>query len=156
MDYQSDIQIDKYKLHIECEKHSAIFLDYCKKLVEAKEKRDSEKIKLSVMQGDKELFYRKNPPENLKITDSVIKALLSGDKELIAQSKKVIQCETQVQLLDVAIRSFEHRKAMLNNLVQLWTTGYYAKPDTTGNARNKNNNEAQLRIRRGLRKKGDS
>lgn len=127
-DFKIDIRINKYKLEEECEKHPSLYYRYSELLAQAKNERDDELDRLAVVLANVEVEIRKDPPIDCKLTENLIKALIEENKKVISQKSKVRECKKQVHILEAAVNAIEHRKSMLNNLVQLYIKGYYSKP----------------------------
>lgn len=145
-DFEKDIKLDKYKLNIECERHSGIYYYYCDLLSKSKAELDEEKDKLSFMESEFELEIRKDKEyEGIKVTEGSVKAFLNSDKDLKRQRNKINSIKKRIYHLDSAVGALEHKKHMINHLVNLFTMRYYSEPNDRGDVRNK--------IREGIKKR---
>jgi hypothetical protein len=81
-DFSKDIRINRFKLDEECEIQPALYHFYAEEYAQARAVRDAQKDKLDLVLGTRETYLRRNPPEDIKITESVIAALLVQDTEV--------------------------------------------------------------------------
>lgn len=127
-DFSKDIHPNKYDLDGECEKQSNLYFDYMEELSKAKTERDRAKIKLKQLSAVIELEYRKNPPKEIKITESVIESLVQTDKRVKEQEEILIKMNEIVFTLENAVEAIKCKKSMIQELDSLWMTGYYSVP----------------------------
>jgi hypothetical protein len=132
-DFGEDIKLNKFKLHIECEKHSGIYHYYCNLLSESKAELDDEKDKLDFMESEFELIIRKDKEyENIKVTEGSVKAFLKSDRKLEKQRKITNKIKKRIYHLESAVKALEHKKNMIGHLVNLFTMRYYSEPKDSG------------------------
>jgi hypothetical protein len=148
-----DVKINRFKLERECERQPSLYMFYSEELTDAKSDRDFEEDELDRILGKRELWIRDNPPEGTKTTENSVKASLSCDQEVVDQKEKFRKAKSRVYHLEGVTKSFEHRKTMLDNMVVLWSKGYYSLPD--GGKMSSGTDGAELQARTGLNKKGD-
>lgn len=146
-DFERDVIINKYKLDDECQKHPGIYYYYSEELAKLKSRLDHEKEKLSFMESELELFIRKNPPDNIKITEQTIKAYINVDTNLKTQREEVNIVKKQIYHFETAVKILEHKKTMIKNLVELFISRYYSEPKEDNESNNINN-----QIRKNLRR----
>lgn len=151
-DFAKDVKINRFKLPQECAEHSSLYQYYADLLAEAKADADGEKDRLNIVEAERELDIRKNPPESPKITEAVIKALVQSDKKVIKQKEGLRQVREGLYHLEVAATSLEHRKRMLDNLVQLLIAGYYSAPKTERKPNTEETDKASAGVRSRLNK----
>jgi hypothetical protein len=130
IDFEEDISINKYNLHEECEIHPSLYHYYSEKLNEAKDCYNTCSDQLRYLIGKKEIKFRKNPPDDIKVTEASIKALLLEDEDIQKKEDELRDWKKKMNTYDSALTSIEHRKSMLNNLVKLYGSGYFSLPDT--------------------------
>lgn len=150
-DFSRDVEINRFKLDEECQKHSGIFYYYTKELSDAKSELDEQKDKLSFMESELELDLRKNPPDDMKITEQAIKSLIGSNKILKAQKEIVNKIKKRVYYLESAVKVLEHKKAMIKHLVDLFAARYYSEP--TESKRNKRYDEVDEKISENLNRR---
>jgi hypothetical protein len=133
-DFQQDIRINRFKLDEECEIQPALYHYYAEEYAQARSVRDAAKDKLDLVLGEREIHIRRNPPDDMKVTEGVISALLVQDSDVQAAKEAYRVAQAKVDLLYAATTSLDHRKSELDNLVTIWTKDYYsgvAKEDTS-------------------------
>ena len=128
----------------------SLYSFYSELVADARIARDKVEEELDALLGTKEIYYRENPPEEMKCTEGLIKALLAKDEELRGQKELLISCKARVYRLESVLRSLEHKKNALDNLTVLWSKGYYSLAD--GEKVWNGNDEAQLAARKNLNK----
>ena len=124
-DFKKDAEIDRFKLDEENEIQPPMYAYYAEELSELKSEKDSLWDKLQVLLAQKDLSYRRNPPEDLKITESVIKSLVDSDTDVINNREQLRRVEAKLGLMYAAINSFDQRKSALDNLTKLHLQKYY-------------------------------
>jgi hypothetical protein len=123
--YNEEIEIDPDALDVECLRQASLFMKYSQR--EAREKRN---VALAT--------------ENVKIIRSELIKLAAGNKDLGNAQKveafyrehpkhkeakqELIEAEYQLNIATSAVFAFNHRKTMLEKLVQLAMADYFARP----------------------------
>lgn len=133
-DFSSDIKINRFKLEEECELQPFMYQAYGEHYANAKTKRDACKDKLDLILAQRDMYYRMNPPAEVKATEAVYAALLAQDTEVLNAKEELRKANEALYHLDVAMTSLDHRKAQLDNLVALWTKSYYSGTNPTKDA----------------------
>jgi hypothetical protein len=124
-DFKKDVEIDRFKLDEENEIQPSMYAYYAEQLSEVKSEKDSLVDKLQVLLAQKDLYYRRNPPEDLKITENVVKSLVDSDMDVMSARDSLRRAEAQLSLMYAAINSFDQRKSALDNLTKLHLQKYY-------------------------------
>ena len=122
---QRDVRINKYKLDEECARQSTLYLYYSDLLAEAKADEDAADDALDKILGTVEMKLRDNPPDGVKVTDSTIKALVAKDDEVDKAKEKLRKAKKWKYRIEGIVNSMGHKKSELDNLVVLWSKGYY-------------------------------
>lgn len=130
--FEEDIQINRVLLDDECERHASMYAYYAEQYADARAEKDKEKDKLDFILSERELYLRSNPPDGIKITESVVSALVSVDDKVVAQKEVYRVACQKLYTLDAAMGALDHRKAQLDNLVQLWVKSYYSNVKSIG------------------------
>lgn len=125
-DFTQDVKINRFKLAEECEVQPSVYAFYAEEYAKARADRDAEKDKLDLILGQREMYLRRNPPEDVKVTESVVNALLIQDTEVQDAKERFRKAQAKVDILYASTASLEHRKAMLDNLVSIWNKEYYS------------------------------
>lgn len=124
-DFSKDIRINRFKLDEDCEIQPALYHFYATEHAVARSERDAAKDKLDLVLGQRETAIRRNPPEDMKITEGVISALLIQDTA-VQESKEAFRiAQSKVDILYASTSALEHRRAELDNLVSMWSKDYY-------------------------------
>lgn len=124
--FAEDVRINRFKLDEECEIHPSAYLYYAEQYAEARKKRDAAKDRLDYVLGMRETHIRRNPPDDMKITESVVTALLAQDSEVLTAKDEYRLAQGEVDTLYAAVSAFDHRRSQLDNLVSIWSKEYYS------------------------------
>jgi len=124
--FADDVRINRFKLDEECELHSSVYYFYAEQYAEARKERDAAKDKLDYVLGMRETHIRRNPPDDMKITESVVTALLAQDTEVLAAKEAYRIAQGKVDTLYAATSAMDHRRSQLDNLVSIWSKEYYS------------------------------
>ena len=125
VNFSDDVKINRFKLEEENEIQPSLYHLYASQQAEARTAKDAASDKVKLVKSQRELHYRRNPPDDLKITESVVTALVEQDtvvQEALAEYRKVQEI---LSVLDAAVSSLDTRKAALNNLTELFVKDYY-------------------------------
>jgi len=120
-----DCRINKYKLDEECESQSSLYLYYSEIQAAAKDSESEAEDFLAKIKAEVELSFRRDPPDDVKVTDASIKALVEAHDRVIAAKDKLREAKKNRLRADAVVGSLGHRKSMLDNLTVLWSKGYY-------------------------------
>lgn len=131
-----DISINKFKLHEECEKNPSLFGFFGEELAKARIFRDKATNNVKYTMAHAELFYRQNPPKDIKITEQSVSCLVEVDSEVIKAKGAEHEAKEKVYHLEAVMNALEARKYDLKNLTHLWIAGYYAIPGMTSEDEN--------------------
>lgn len=115
-EYEIDLEIDKYSLDTECMDQARKFAKWARLLADAIKEKDMLKSRLS-------LNIRTNPEVYGlgKTTESGVQSAIESDKEYI-------QARYNVNVLTGAKDAMEQRKSMIEYLIKLFLSGYWAEP----------------------------
>ena len=151
-DFSKEVSINKFKLEDECERHPELFRFYSDLLAETKSEKDVCFNKLEFMKAEIELTIRKGNYKNApdKITDSTVKALLLNDTRVHDQMNRLDSIKKELYHLESAMGAIEHRRSKINNLVQLYQSGYFSKP--SGYKKENNVDAAQKKQRQNIKR----
>lgn len=138
-DYETDVSIDKQSLESECEVQPSVFYYYADQLADAKSNLETVRNALEATKARRELHWRRNPPLDIKATESVYTAMLEDDKEVQDAKDAVQVANTKVGVLYAAVNALEQRKGCLDNLVRLSVTNYYNSSDVSDISRDRLN-----------------
>lgn len=134
-DFRADSELDKFALEEEAAAFPSIYMYWAEELAAAESDRDAAKAALEYEIGDVSLDIRENPPAGVKITEATVSALVAKDPRVQRASDKFQEISRTANLLKAAVRSLEHKRAMIETLRHLQIAGFYASPEggnTTG------------------------
>lgn len=125
MNILEDVKLDKNNLAEEDVQFAETYYYYAKELGAAKSNLDTAKTNLSATKGRRELAIRKSPGTDLKITESVISALVDSDTEVMAAEQDVDAAQEKVNLLFAAVMAMNEKSSRLKELISLDNRNYY-------------------------------
>ena len=123
---ESELRINKFKLDDESVKQVSLCLYWNDEYAAARTEADKQKVELDRAEGEAELRLRREPPEDIKLTEGTVKALVVVDKHVVAIQSQLLTAKARVYSLEAATKAIDHRKSQLDNLVQLYVKGYYS------------------------------
>lgn len=148
-DFEEDVKLNRFKLDEEAQKNPSLVQFYGEQLAEAKTIRDKAYNAVKLIEAQKELDYRANPPDGIKITESVISALVEADKDVIKIKEAEQKAKEKVYFIESAVSALDDRRSEIKNLTQLWIAGYYSVPGVS------QDNGGAMEMRRKLLKEND-
>lgn len=120
-----DVRANRYKLEEECSRQSSLYLYYSDVLTEAKDAEIAADDALDKVLAQVELRLRDSPPEGMKVTDATIKALVGASDEVDAARVALRKAKKWRGQVENVVNALGHKKSSLDNLVVLWSKGYY-------------------------------
>lgn len=137
LDYESDIKIDLHSLDLEWLQHPSRVMKYVEASQLLERKKIEVKNRLEITKSELDKLYReKLDREGEKVTEGKVTALIIADEAYQEVINEYYDAEFQHGIIQGAVRVFEHRKKALENLVQLYSSGYFSGPkqphDRTG------------------------
>lgn len=127
LDFKEDVGLDRFKLEEESEALSSIYAYYASQQAEAHTEADKAKKELDRIRAAKELYLRRNPPMDIKLTESTVTALVQEASEVIEAENNLLTANEKLYNLDSAIYALNQKKSGLDHLVSLWERGYYSQ-----------------------------
>jgi hypothetical protein len=150
-DYESDIEIDEASLDLEWLDQPKRMMRYCRLSAEANREADLAKERLDVVKARLVLAVRSNPEKFglAKATNEAVESAVLATEEYEEASQAFVQARYEASVALGAVRSFDHRKTALENLVRLHAAQYFAGPsvprDITGERQRKYDNTSSNR-----------
>jgi hypothetical protein len=131
-DFDVDLQINRFKLDEECERHAAVYHYWAEERTKAKAAVAQAEDSLEEIRADIQLGVNSEKDERckayLKVTVDVAKALVETHERVKTAKEVVREAKKTLNHLDACVYSLESRKYMLGNLVDLWVKSYYSAP----------------------------
>ena len=127
-----------------------LYHKYAKKLATAKQKLEEDKAELELCKAELDRDIRSNPSEfNLeKITENVVSNTIITQEKYRALQAQMLDTKHQVDVLQVAVTTLDHRKRALENLVNLHGQDYFSAPRAKDNGAIQELEKAAIRKRR--------
>lgn len=126
LDFEVDLEIDKFNLDDEWVEQPSLIMRYGAVLAEVKRELADMQITLKVETAEKSLFYRLNPKDGLKVTESTVKEWVTVDTDLVRLQREIAEKAEEVEKVEQAVNAFQHRKHALIKISDLHMTGYHA------------------------------
>jgi len=157
-DYSAELSIDPDALDIEWLIQPSLFIKYAEALAEARLELDKNKTELDMIRADIDNEIRQNPipysGSDKKPTETQIANLVIQHPDVQNANDRFIESKHIVELLSLAVRAFDQKKAALENLVKLHGQQYFAgpmEPRNIGNEYHRSLKSQQTRSRVGKR-----
>jgi len=131
-------KIDEHDLVREWVEQPELFYKYARRLADARLELSQRETAVDVAKADADNLIRERPkkfglPE--KPTEAAIKAAIINMPSYTQAMKFLHEAAHAVALLDAAVKTLDHRKRALENLVDLHGQNYFASPrDKSGKA----------------------
>lgn len=162
LDYNSDLAIEEGALDVEWLDHSNRMFKYCRIQADAHRALDQAKNAMAATKAQLERDIRTDPDAYgvvagaRGITEGAIAAAVLTHDDYSAANQAVIEAQYQYEIVQGAVKSFEHRKAALEGLVRLHGQQYFAGPAVPRNlsqerAERDARAQTHVRMRRGGR-----
>lgn len=130
-------EINKYELDEEWVAQPKLYHRYAKKLADAKKTLEESKAGLELVEADIGMSARLDPATFgiKKVTDKSVENAVILSPEYKEARIKTIQAKHAVDVLDAAVRTLDHRKRALEDLVDLHLNDYFSTPKAKGATR---------------------
>ena len=122
----AELRINKFRLDDESVKQVSLCLYWNDLYAAARTEADKLKVELDRAEAEAELKLRREPPDDVKLTEGTVKALVAADKLVAVIQDRLLEAKAQVYRLEAATKAIDHRKSQLDNLVQLFVKGYFS------------------------------
>ncbi len=130
MNYEQDIKIDESSLDIELLEQASLFMKYSKNLAGEQLTRDKLSVELDLKKAELDKAIRTNPEKYgiEKITENAVSNTIITQKDYQDVQSRFMQAKYEADIALSAVRAFDMRKSMLENLVKLNGQQYFAGP----------------------------
>lgn len=130
LNLNSELHIDPTMLDVECLRQPELFMKWAEMEVEAHSDVERAKLRMDVIKSQIDKNVREDPAKYglSKITEAAVTSAVLSSEEYRAAYTNFISAKENASLLDHAVRAFEQRKAMINNLIILHGQQYFAGP----------------------------
>ena len=120
-----DLKIDKFNLDIMAERMPELIQYWGQVKVEAESAKDRLYANYKLLKNEKNLAYRKNPPEGVKITESVIDSLVESDKDVVKAHSDFLDAQENYATYEVAFTAIRDKSSRVRDEISLWLGGYF-------------------------------
>lgn len=124
--FSEDIKINRFDLDQGSEEQPSFYDYWSGQLTDARFEKDQALDHLNYLKADKELHYRNHPKDDMKVTESSVKAMVETDEGVVKAKAELNEIYKTVNQLTGQVTALEHRKSELKNLTNLWIAGYFA------------------------------
>lgn len=128
-DYENEILINEDQLEAEWRNHPQLVLKYQKAKANALRVLEEAKENFNIIGAEVDTAIREEFAENgeSKPTERAIDKMVTTNEDVMAARAAVIDANHQYNMLTAACDAFNTRTQSLQNLVKLYTMGYYAE-----------------------------
>lgn len=124
--FSDDVRVDKYALDDEMEMNPSLLNQYGTLYADARADQDALEVKVKLISAQKALAFRKNPPPDVKVTDSSMEALVNADAELNEVKNALNKAKEDTYTYYAALEALRDKGQRLHDLMELYKTGYFS------------------------------
>jgi hypothetical protein len=148
MTYEQDIEIDETALDVEWVEHSGKMLTYTTGAAEAHRDMDLAKAKLDFVKAKLDRDIREGASgTSQRLTESGIQSMILLEPDYDEANREFIEAKFQYEVAAGVVKSFEHRKSALENLVRLHGQSYFAGPSVPHNLSDERSRRSNRAVR---------
>ena len=123
---EQDLSIDKFKLDLEALSLPSIYFRYADALREARDLASDKKDAVTAVMAEREIEIRESCSINgVKTTESIIKAKVESDPEVITVKKELREANAVVGRIQAAVSALDTKRNEIDNLVKLYCSSYF-------------------------------
>jgi uncharacterized protein (DUF3084 family) len=126
MNIEKEVKLDQFKLDVEASKNPSYLAYYGEEAADARAERDKLSLDSKRIRAERELYYRRNPPDDIKVTEGVIASLVETDAQVQALEDKYLKAKEETAQLEAALDAFRDKSDMIKCLTTQFQTGYFA------------------------------
>lgn len=128
-DFSIDININFDELDIEWLKQASLFMKYLEELVLREKIKTKAKENIDVIEAELDKEVREKMSAcGTKITEALVKAEIIKHEKRVEAVNDHIEKTYNYNIINAAIKAFEHKKKALEKLTELYIAGYFAEP----------------------------
>jgi len=129
-EYEKDLGIDPFALDEEWLRQPGLFMRYCEATAEAGKVRDKAKEKVGVVRAELDREIRKDPAKYglEKMTETMVAGAILLQARYTEVADALIEADFKFNILQSAVRAFDHKRSALENEVKLWLGNYFSGP----------------------------
>ena len=128
LNYEEDCKIDETALDVEWLEQPSLMVKYCREEAKAKKEVDLAKEEMDLIRAELDKDIRTNPEEFgiSKITESVVSNIILAHEKYFTAQHAFFDAKFEADITRGMVRTMEHRKTALENLVVLHGQKYFA------------------------------
>lgn len=155
-DHSKLFTIDKHHLDEELVKHPKELHKYAELLADAEEEHSTKKARLEIVEAELSKDIRSDPVKYdlPKVTEDAIRNTVILQERYQTAKAKLIAAKHKVDVLEAVVEALRDTRSMLENLVKLFLSDYYAEPrlpkDFREEVETKSKNRVNDKIKRKL------
>ena len=145
-----DLGIDLNRLDDEWVGQAAAYYKCASELADARRDWEEAKSESDVVKAETALAIRKDPEAFglVKVTEKAIETTVPLQPAVRVADKNVIDARHRMDVLQAAVTAFDHRKAALQKLVELFLANYFSKPTAPEGAKDRMDEVERKVVRR--------
>ena len=130
INYERDKKIDETALDVEALEQPGIFMKYSQHAAQKQKEEDEAQEELDLVVADLDKKIRQNPEayDLLKATEATVANAIKAQPEYQEKMEKLISAKYERKVAQGAVRTMDHRKEMIQELVKLHGQSYFAGP----------------------------
>lgn len=147
-------EIDLNELETHWQDHPRLVMQYSTELADARLDLEEDEAELEAVRARADFTVRKDPQKfgQEKLTEPAIKGIVSKNKAVRDCEARCRKARHKVNMLSGILRTLDHRKRALENLVKLHGQNYFSVPYTDSKSKAE---YLKKRSRRRKRQSGD-
>lgn len=123
LDFQDAVELKKAYIDQEAERNPSLVSTYAQELADAKVEKDRLEVALKQKKAEKDLYYRVNPVNGVKATESSIASMVITDEEVVALEKELIEAKDAYYTYESAVKALDDKSSMIKVLKDLMISG---------------------------------
>ena len=154
-EFQNELKIDKDSLDDECLNQSILFAKWSLMAVNAVDEKDRNKEKVDLIKSQLDKKIRENPADfgldsDKKPTETAILNCILIQNEYRSIYNEYLASLNQANVLFVAKEAFQMRRYMLEKIVDLYQSNYFASPKIKPETKERIFKKAQIKMKESL------
>ena len=125
LDFKRDVSIESDALDIEWVRQPQIYMKWAEKAAEDDDEARQAKENMEFVASKLDKKYRASLE---KVTENIILARIKGDQEYQDALAEYNDALYQADICKFVVKSLDHKKTALENLVRMWIGSYFSGP----------------------------
>lgn len=126
-DLEEDRKFSKFKVAEANEVQAQKYGFWADQYAEARNELERCKANYDATVANRSLFYRRNPPTDIKVTEAVMEALVTADREVMDARDAVVKAQESVNTLYAAVSSIQDVRSSIDAQVKLAGQQFYGE-----------------------------